>query len=382
MKECVRKEFQSRFGPGARLYMAPARVNLIGEHTDYNGGFVLPGAIDRAVYLAIRPVEGCSSRVWFLNREEGAVLNIADELPSAKWARYIYGVVSEMRRRGSDAPAFEAVFGGDIPPVVGLSAPAALECAFAYALNDLAEVKLSPAELAKVGQMTEHRYIGVRCGIMNQMVSLLGERDKVMALDCRSLEYEMLPFSPEGCRLVLVDSMVTPPATAADEYNIRRSQCERGVTVIARHSSRVTLLRDVGLDMLDAYRSELGEEVYRRCRYVIGENIRLKLGCAMLRAGDYEGFGRKMFESHKGLSEEYGVSCEELDFIQGIARQYDGVIGSRMMGGGFGGCVLNLVRDDACAGFLAEVDRQFFARYGLHPRSFDVRISDGARRLE
>ncbi len=381
MKDRVLKEFLARFGSGARLYVAPGRINLIGEHTDYNGGFVLPGAIDRRIYLAIRPASGCSSRIWSVDFDEGVEINIAGELPEASWARYIFGVVSEMRRRGADVPAFEAVFSGDIPSGAGLSSSAALENVFSFALNDLSGQKLSLAELAKVGQMTEHRYIGVRCGIMDQMISLAGERDKVMRLDCRSLEYEMFPFRPEGYRLVLIDSMVAH-SLAATEYNVRRSQCERGVAVIARHCSRVTQLRDVGLDMLDAYRTEMDEWVYRRCRYVIEENMRLLTGCDLLRRGDYEGFGCKMFQTHDGLSQEYGVSCEELDFIQRIARETEGVIGSRMMGGGFGGCVLNLVREEACEPLLRRVDREFAARYGLHPRTIDVVISDGACRLE
>lgn len=381
MKNHVLREFASRFGSGARLYAAPGRINLIGEHTDYNGGFVLPGAIDRKIWLAIRPASGCSSRVWSVNFDEGVEINIAGEPPLSMWARYLFGVVSEMRRRGVDVPAFEAVLGGDIPSGAGLSSSAALESVFAFALNDLSERKLAPAELAKVGQMTEHRYIGVRCGIMDQMISLLGERGKVMRLDCRSLEYDMVPFEPAGYRLVLIDSMVSQ-SLASTEYNVRRSQCERGVAILARHSSRVMLLRDVGLDMLDAYRTEMPEEVYRRCRYVIEENMRLLTGCDLLRQGDYEGFGRKMFETHDGLSREYGVSCEELDFIQGIARGTEGVIGSRMMGGGFGGCVLNLVREEVCEPLLQRVDREFSARYGQHPRTIDVVISDGARRLE
>lgn len=381
MKHRVCEEFLARFGTGASLYTAPGRINLIGEHTDYNGGFVLPGAIDRSIWLAIRPAAGRRSRIWSVNFEEGVEMNLADELPRSTWARYIYGVASEMGRRGVDVPAFDAVFGGDIPVGAGLSSSAALESLFAFALNDLSGRKLMPVELAKVGQMTEHRYVGVRCGIMDQMISLLGERDRVMRLDCRTLEYELIPFRPEGYRLVLVDSMVAH-SLAETEYNVRRNQCERGVATIARHVSRVSLLRDVGLDMLDAYRSELDETVYRRCRYVIEENLRLRIACDRLREGDYAGFGRKMFESHRGLSQEYGVSCEELDFIQTIACETPGVLGSRMMGGGFGGCVLNLVSDEACEPFLREVDRRYAARYGVHPRTIDVVISDGARRLE
>lgn len=374
--------FSQRYGTGAKVYSAPARINLIGEHTDYNGGFVLPAAINRSLCLAIRPKSvGTTSSVWALDYEQGCEFDPREELPEPLWARFVYGVVCEMRRRGVEVPPFEAVFCGDIPSGAGLSASAALTSLFAYALNDLSAGRLTPVELAKVGQSTEHRYMGVRCGIMDQMISLLGEEDRVMRLDCRRLEYEMLPFKPEGYRLLLIDSMVTH-SLAATEYNIRRGQCERGVAVIARHVSRVSMLRDVGLDMLDAYRSEMDEWVYRRCRYVIEENQRLLYACRMLTEGDYEGFGQKMFESHEGLSKEYGVSCDELDFIQRIARETPGVIGACMMGGGFGGCVLCLVREESVAPLTAAVEGRFDKRFGMRPHTIDVQITRGVHRME
>lgn len=381
MIERIRKEFESRFGLGYRLYTAPARINMIGEHTDYNGGFVLPGAIDKVITVAIRPISGGCSKVRAMDFNEGADIELNGDMPELIWARYIYGVICELKRRRVEVGAFEAIFTGDIPHGAGLSSSAALSSVFAYALNDLNDGGLSREELAKVGQMTEHRYIGVRCGIMDQMVSLLGEEHKLMRLDCRSLEYEMMPFNPEGYKLLLIDSMVSH-SLASTEYNIRRAQCEKGVTTIARHVSRVSLLRDVGLDMLDAYREEMDEEVYRRCRYVIEENMRLLFGCMMLQQGDYKGFGEKMFESHEGLKSEYGVSCEELDFIQDIAHNTEGVIGSRMMGGGFGGCVLNLVHQDAESELIKRVEREYSDKYGIKPRTIDVVISSGARRIE
>ena len=382
MKTRILEEFQTRFGAGASLYVAPGRVNLIGEHTDYNGGFVMPGAIDKAVYAAIRPTGGRLSRLWSLDYGAFAQVDLTGNVkPAEPWAVYIYGVVQEMRKRRGEVGNFDCVFGGDIPVGAGLSSSAALESVFAFALNDLYGCGFSLSELARIGQMTEHLYVGVRCGIMDQFASLHGRAGQLIRLDCRSLEYEMEPFDPQGYRLVLVDSMVKH-SLAATEYNVRRAQCERGVAVVARHVSRVALLRDVTSDMLDTYKDEMDEWTYRRCRYVIDENERLLTGCELLRKGDYAGFGRKMFETHRGLSTEYGVSCEELDFIQQIAARTQGVIGSRMMGGGFGGCVISMVLDDCYDGFVAGVSSRYRERYGVEPRIIDVVISDGARRIE
>lgn len=381
MKTKIQEEFHRRFGTGASLFIAPGRVNLIGEHTDYNGGFVMPGAIDKAIYAAIRPTGDTVSRLWSVDYGQLAVMDLTGSVkPAEPWAVYVYGVVQEMRKRGGEVLNFDCVFGGDIPLGAGLSSSAALESLFAFALNDLYGCRFGGEQMARIGQMTEHHYVGVRCGIMDQFASLHGRAGELIRLDCRSLEYEMEPFDPKGCKVMLIDSMVKH-SLAASEYNVRREQCERGVAVIARHVSRVALLRDVTSDMLDTYRDEMDEWTYRRCRYVIEENERLLTGCELLKKGDYTGFGQKMFETHKGLSEEYGVSCEELDFIQSVARRSDGVLGARMMGGGFGGCVVCLVHDKYCEEFVERVQRLYHERYGIVPRTIDVTISDGARRL-
>ncbi len=382
MLDKIKKEFESRFGADYHVYASAGRVNLIGEHTDYNLGFVLPGAIDKAIYVAIRPVEGEVSTLYSVDYDVTLEWNLSGaEKPAEQWACYPYGIVQEMAKRGGKVGAFEVVFGGDVPLGAGLSSSAALESAFGYALNEEYGLGFSREELAKIGQMTEHNYIGVRCGIMDQFASLMGREGKLIRLDCRSLEYTLVPFDPKGCRVVLVDSMVKH-SLASSEYNVRREQCEKGVAVVAAHESGVESLRDVTREMLDKYKGEMDEMTYRRCAYVIDENQRLLDACDALEAGDYKAFGAKIFGSHDGLSKEYGVSCKELDFIADIARSTEGVLGARMMGGGFGGCVIHLLEAEAYDGYIANVKAKFAAEFGVEPRVIDVVIGDGARRIQ
>ncbi len=377
----IQEEFSKRFGSGAAVFASPGRVNLIGEHTDYNLGFVLPGATDKAIYAAVKPNGGSISRLYSADYGQQIEVDLMNGgKPKEMWACYIYGVAQEMKKLGKKVEAVDCVFGGDVPLGAGMSSSAALESVIGFAFNELFGLGFTRPELAKVGQMTEHNYIGVRCGIMDQSASLLGEKGKVIRLDCRSLEYKLEPFNPEGCAVALIDSMVKH-SLASSEYNVRRAQCEAGVAVIASHAQGVESLRDVTADMLDTYKPEMEGIVYRRCRYVIDENQRLLDGCAALEKGDYKTFGQKMYGSHEGLRNEYAVSCPELDFIVDIAKTHSGVLGARMMGGGFGGCVISLVEKPALEGYLADVGGKFAAKFGERPRVIDVVIGDGARRI-
>lgn len=376
----IQTKFKEQFGEGASYYSSPGRVNLIGEHTDYNLGFVLPGAVDKAIYVAIKPNGGKITRLFSFNYDTALSFDLYGEQPKQQWASYIYGVVQEMAKRGKKVEAFDCVFGGDVPLGAGMSSSAALESVIGFALNDIYSFGFSRGELANIGQMTEHNYVGVRCGIMDQFASLFGEKGKVIKLDCRSLEYELKPFDPKGCKVVLIDSMVKH-SLASSEYNVRRAQCEEGVAVVAKHVAGIESLRDVTMDMLNTYKSEMESMTYRRCAYVINENQRLLDGCDALQLGDYKLFGEKMFGSHYGLSEEFGVSCAELDFIANIGRHTDGVLGARMMGGGFGGCVINLIEDAAYDAYIDDVRSKFKTKFKLVPRIIDVVIGDGARKL-
>lgn len=381
MKAKLQEEFKKRFGDGASLYASPGRVNLIGEHTDYNLGFVMPGAIDKAIYAAIKPNGGKSCRVYSIDYDLQLDLDTNGARPEEQWARYVYGVVKEMEKREARIEPFDLVFGGDVPLGAGLSSSAALSCTIAFALNDLYNLGFDRRDLARIGQMTEHNYVGVRCGIMDQFASLFGEEGKVIRLDCRSLEYKLEPFKPEGCKVVLFDSMVKH-SLASSEYNVRRAQCEAGVAVVAAHVPGVESLRDVTADMLEIYKKEMDPLVYRRCSFVINENQRLLDAAQALEKGDYVTFGQKMNGSHEGLSQWYEVSCRELDLLADIGHRTSGVLGARMMGGGFGGCTINLLREEVYDDYLAEINDKYFRAFGLKPRVIDVVIGQGARKLE
>ena len=380
----VKQEFEKRYGPGASLFTSPGRVNLIGEHTDYNMGFVLPGAVDKGIYAAIRPIEGNVSRLFSVDYDAEISVDLSGgAAPEPQWAKYVYGVAQEMAKRGKKVGAIEAVFGGNVPLGAGMSSSAALESTFAFAFNDMYGFGFTLAELAVIGQMTEHNYIGVKCGIMDQFISLHGRAGHVIKLDCRDLSFEYKPFAPAatGYRVVLIDSMVKHNLSGG-EYNERREQCEKGVEIIAAHHPEVKSLRDTDLETLNKYKDEMPEMVYRRCLYVVEEIKRLLDGCDDLDAGRYDAFGAKMFATHDGLSGLYNVSTPELDFIVDAAKAYDGVVGARLMGGGFGGCVIHLMKESVADAYLADVQAKFDAKFGLTPRIIEVVISDGARKLE
>ncbi|MDE6310757.1 MAG: galactokinase [Muribaculaceae bacterium] len=376
MKEKISRTFEERFGGEGTFYASAGRINLIGEHTDYNGGFVFPGAIDKVIMAEIRPNGSDKVRVYSIDIDEYAEFGLREEdAPSKSWARYIFGVCREIEKRGGKVEGFDAVFAGNVPLGAGLSSSAALESCFAFALNDLFNASaIDKFELARIGQSTEHNYCGVNCGIMDQFASVFGRKDHLIRLDCRSLEYEYYPFKPEGYKLVLLDSVVKHEL-ADSPYNKRRESCER---VAARLG--VDTLRDATMEMLDAAKADLSGEDYKRARFVIGEKQRVLDVCDALTAGDYETVGKCMYETHEGLSKDYEVSCEELDFLNDLARRC-GVTGSRIMGGGFGGCTINLVKDELLEPFVEKARKEFAERYGHEPKVYEVVISDGARKL-
>ena len=376
MKEPLLAKFRELYGEGASLFTSPGRINLIGEHTDYNGGFVFPGAVDKGIMAAIRPNGTERVRAWSLDMNEASEFGLGEaDKPAQSWARYIFGVCREVQKRGGRIGGFDTVFAGDVPLGAGMSSSAALESTYAFALNELWQCGIDKFELAKIGQATEHNYCGVNCGIMDQFASVFGKRGNLIRLDCRSLEYEYFPFDPKGYRLVLLDSRVKHELVGSP-YNDRRASCERVARVLGQE-----FLRGATMEQLDAVKGQISEEDYKRARYVIGEERRVLDVCDALGRGDYETVGRRMYETHWGMSKDYEVSCEELDFLVEVAEAC-GVTGSRIMGGGFGGCTINLVKDERYDDFIAKAREQFAARYGHEPKVYDVVISDGSRRLE
>ena len=371
------RHFEQRFGcEGGACYAAPGRINLIGEHTDYNGGYVFPGAVEQCLMAWIRPNGTDSVRLYAVDLGMECEFAIDDpQGPQTVHFRYVYGVVREMMARGVKVGGFDAVYGGDVPLGAGMSSSAALESCFAFALNELYGGGLDRMELARVGQQTEHKYVGTKCGIMDQFISLHGREGSLVRLDCRSGEYEYFPWQPEDYSLVVVNSCVRHELVGSP-YNDRRNSCER---VAAR--AGVETLRDCSWEQLEALRAYITDEDYRRARYVLGEEDRVLAVCEALKRGDYEEVGRQMYLTHEGLSKDYEVSCEELDFLVEEARRC-GVTGARIMGGGFGGCTINLVHDNCRESFLSTVQKSYKARFGVGCKVIPVVIGNGARRVK
>ena len=380
----VRSRFIKHFdGKTGNIYASPGRINLIGEHTDYNGGFVFPGAVEQGIMAEIRPNGHQSCNIYSIDLKDMCHFKLDDPKgPDATWARYIFGICKEMMALGVDVKPFNAAFAGDVPLGAGMSSSAALECCFGYALNDLfGDNKISKWDIALAGQATEHKYVGVNCGIMDQFASVFGMKGKLMRLDCRSREFEYYPWDPKGYKLVLLNSKVKHELVGSP-YNDRRNSCENVVKVISQHFTdrKFETLRDVTWDDLEAVKAEVSAEDYKRAHFVLGEKDRVLAVCEALEKGNYNVVGQKMYETHEGLSKEYEVSCEELDYLNDLAKE-NGVTGSRIMGGGFGGCTINFVKEELYDKFITDAKTKFAAKYGHEPAVIDVVIGDGSRRI-
>ena len=378
----VRSRFIEHFdGSTGSVYTAPGRINLIGEHTDYNDGFVFPGAVQQCIIAELKQNGTRTVRAYSIDLKDYTEFCLDDEKgPNATWARYIFGVCREMMALGVPVQGFNTAFAGDVPLGAGMSSSAALESAFAFALNDIwGGNKIEKMELARVGQRTEHKYVGCNCGIMDQFASVHGKAGSLMRLDCRSGEFSYFPWNPKGYKLVLINSCVKHELVGSP-YNDRRKSCENVAAVINKHFPEVKSLRDASYEQLDAVRAEVSEEDAKRAHYVIGERERVLGVCDALEAGDYETVGKLMYETHHGLSEEYEVSCEELDYLNDLAKEA-GVTGSRIMGGGFGGCTINLVSEELYDNFIKTVYQNYPQKFGKKPIVIDVVIGDGARKL-
>lgn len=382
-KEQILKIFQDKFGDQTpEVYTSPGRINLIGEHTDYNGSFVFPGAVDKGMIAAIRLNGTDKIKAYAADLDEWSEFGLNEEdFPAEGWAKYIFGVCREIIKRGGKVEGFDTAFAGDVPLGAGMSSSAALESTFGYALNDMLSLGIDKFELARIGQSTEHNYVGVKCGIMDQFASLFGKAGHLIRLDTKSMEYEYFPFDPEphGYKLVLLDTLVKHEL-ASSAYNKRRESCETAAAAIAKNHTEIEFLRDASMDMLNEVKDVISAEDYLRAEYVIEETQRVRDVSDALQKDDYETVGQKMYETHHGMSKKYEVSCEELDFLNDVAKE-NGVTGSRVMGGGFGGCTINLVKTDLYDSFIADAKSKYKAKYGIEPKVYDVVISDGARKL-
>jgi galactokinase len=369
--------YREIFNSKPLVLRSPGRVNIIGEHTDYNEGFVLPAAIDKAVYVAVEKREDDQiilHSIDFKDKYEGRVSEI--KRTDKHWANYILGVAAQFQKKGYQFNGFNLIIDGDVPLGAGLSSSAAVECATAYAINVLFGFGVDNKTLALMAQKAEHEFAGVLCGIMDQFASVFGQKDHVIKLDCRSLEYEFVPLKLEGYKILLLNTNVKH-SLASSEYNTRRQQCEEGVAMIRKHYPEVKSLRDATLEMVNQH-VKGNEVIYRRCKYVIEENTRLLEGCEDLKKGDIGALGAKMYRSHEGLSKEYEVSCPELDFLVDSVRNKPDVLGARMMGGGFGGCTINLVKETAIDGLISELSARYNKEMNKELTPYIAQIEDGS----
>ena len=362
------------------LARAPGRINLIGEHTDYNNGFVFPAAIDKEVVFAISISRQQESSFYAYNLGKGALLSHKNLLPQAQpaWTNFFAGVVAGLQERGFNIPPVNCVFGGDIPNGAGLSSSAALEVGFATALKNLFDLPLKPRDIIHLAQRAEHEYVGVKCGIMDMFASTMGKKDHAMLLDCQNLQFEYYPVHLGEYQLLLIDTQVKH-SLASSQYNIRRQECEQGVAALKKYKPNATSLRNFSSLEIEQYKNELPEKVYERCSFVTGESERTRQAALDLQKGDIAAFGRKMFQTHRGLSEKYEVSCPELDFLAELAGRFpDKIPGARMMGGGFGGCTINIIRRDFTEEFKREAYQSYSGKFQRSPDFIEVAIEEGA----
>jgi galactokinase len=380
--DAIRAQFIELYGSQPRVFSAPGRVNLIGEHTDYNDGFVLPMAIDRRTYVAAAPRGDRTIRAASTNEGGRIEFEIGGEYSSgydwANWRGYVYGMAECLRHDQFDLRGADLLISSDVPIGAGLSSSAALEISTGFALLHISGQMADPVDLALAGQRAEREFAGTKCGIMDQYIACLGIEGHALLIDCRSLEYRAAPIDLERARVVICDSMVKHNL-ASGEYNRRRAECEEGVRRLAKHLSDIQALRDVEIDDFDLYAGALPETIRRRCNHVITENARTIAAAEALERADLLQFGKLMYASHESLRRDYEVSCRELDLLVSIASRCDGVMGARMTGGGFGGCTVNLVAPDSVDEFITTVGREYEKETAMRPNIHICQPSAGAR---
>lgn len=377
MEQVVREKFIEIFSEEPMMIGAPGRINLIGEHTDYNHGYVLPASIDKKIVFAVKSGSGETHKFHSLDLNENL------EIPTDKisktdkqWVNYLLGVIAQIHKTGKKVGPVNCVFGGDIPLGAGLSSSAALETGFAFALNHIFNYGFSTLEMVKMAQKAEHEYAGVQCGIMDQFASMFGKKNQVIQLDCESLEYHHFPLELEGFEVILCDTQVKH-SLASSEYNTRRSECEKGVRILSKYDKDIQSLRDVSINLLKEHKNEFEPVVFKRCKYVIEENQRLLDACQNLSNKNIEAFGELMFQTHNGLQHEYEVSCKELDLLVDLAKDSEYVVGSRMMGGGFGGCTINIIKKEGVKPFIVSASRVYKEKTNRELKVYHVSIENG-----
>lgn len=371
----VKNIFQDKFEKNPIVVFSPGRINIIGEHTDYNDGFVFPAAVNKGIVAAFQKSSSNSSTAYAMDLDEKISFSINSIKPFVKgsWMNYILGVISEIQKIGKNIGDFNVVFSGNIPAGSGMSSSAALENSIVFGLNELFDLGLSKKDMIFISQRAEHNYVGVNCGIMDQYTSMFGKKDHALLLDCRSIEAQPFKIDFDGYEFMLINTNVTH-SLSSSAYNDRRSVCES----IARMLT-IKSLRDASKNDLKTVKSKLNAEDYQKGLYVVQENERVKLASKAIDRGDLKELGALIYDSHSGLRNQYRVSCEELDYLVDITKQNDGILGARMMGGGFGGCTINLISKKASENFKTYVTEAYRNKFGKDCSIYSIELSDGTR---
>jgi len=379
--ERLKSIFREFYDEEPLIVRSPGRINIIGEHTDYNGGFVMPATIDKAIYIGISKRKDEEIHLYAENYKQTHTAKLTELKISEKgWPNYILGVVDQLLKRGYRIGGFNLYIDGDIPLGAGLSSSAAMECAAAYALDQLFALSIPQLDIVLIAQQAEHVFAGVSCGIMDQFASVFGRKDHAILLDCRSMDYQYIPLHLEGYQLLLLNTKIKH-SLSNSAYNERRAQCEQGVAWVKNDYPGVVSLRDVTLDMLHQCVEQKDRNVYEKCRFVVTENQRLIKAAAHLKEGNLEALGQLMLETHKRLSEDYEVSCKELDFLVDTVKDLDAVLGARMMGGGFGGCTLNIVKSEEIDNLVNMVSTKYLNEFRIELDAYVVQTDSGTSRI-
>lgn len=369
----IERSYRQKFSGQPILVSSPGRINIIGEHTDYNEGFVLPAAIDKGIVSALGKSESDLCSVFAIDANESFEFSTENirPIPIGNWRNYIIGVVAEIQKKGIKVEPFNLVFGGDIPKGAGLSSSAALENSIVFGLNELFNLELSKHDMTLISQKAEHNYVGVRCGIMDQYASMFGEENHALLLDCRTNTAASIKIDFEGYQLVLINSNVSHNLVDA-EYNNRREVCEKVASLL-----NINYLRDATEEALQKLKSKISEGDYQKALYVIQENQRVLEAAQMIKENDISGLGELLFEAHKGARDQFKISCKELDFLVEKAKEHPDVIGARMMGGGFGGCTINIVKKERVISYIKDISERYLNTFGFACSTYLVKLSEG-----
>lgn len=376
----VKNSFKEKFKVEPHLYYSPGRINLIGEHVDYNDGFVMPAAIDKGIYFAMALNESEQINLYSIDFNESISLPLSEVKKMDTWKNYVLGVVNEFQQLNLPLKGFDCLFGGNIPIGAGISSSAALEGGIAFGLNELFNFGLSRKELALLCQRAEHNFPGVKCGIMDQYANMMGEKNSLILLDCMNITHEYIPLNMEGYEIVLINSKVHH-SLASSEYNRRRKECEEGLNIL-KYYSNVQSFRDVSKpESLTGFETKMSKEVFKRCLYVVEEIYRTKKAAQLLKENNIEAFGKLMFQTHEGLKNLYHVSCKELDYLVDCAAENKDVVGSRLMGGGFGGCTINIVKQEGVESFLSKILPAYKEQFNIEAEVYEVKVVKGTNEI-